>query len=119
MLAGEDLVTDLNDQLVALVVEPPAGMVGIGGGFLQDGVGGYHLARDQVLADAEVLERALGLRAPELVGGTSTSPRLSVSLRTPVASPHRYLHSRFSPFVFPRDRRAHAARATAPASPPV
>ena len=69
MLAGEDLVADLNDQLVALVVEPLAGMVGVGGGFLQDGVGGDHLARDQILADAEVLERALGLRAPELVGG--------------------------------------------------
>ena len=39
MLAGQNLVADLNDQLVALVVEPPAGMVGIGGGFLQNGVG--------------------------------------------------------------------------------
>ena len=43
-------------------------MVGDGGGPLQDRVGSDHLARDQVLADAEVLKRALGLRAPELVG---------------------------------------------------
>ena len=35
MLAGEDLVADLNDQFVALVVEPLAGVVGDGGGFLQ------------------------------------------------------------------------------------
>ena len=68
VLAGEDLVADLNDQLVRLVVEPLAGMVGVGGGFLQDGIGGDHLARDQILADAEMLERALGLCAPELVG---------------------------------------------------
>ena len=38
MLAGKDFVADLNDQLVALVVEPLAGMVGFGGGFLQDRV---------------------------------------------------------------------------------
>ena len=44
-------------------------MVGVGRRLLQDGVGGDHLARDQVLADAEMLERALRLRAPELVGG--------------------------------------------------
>ena len=69
MLAGEDFVADLNDQLVALIVEPLAGMVGVGGGFLQDGVGGDHLARNQILADAEMFERALGLRAPQLVGG--------------------------------------------------
>ena len=68
MLAGENLVAHLHDQLVPLVVEPLAGMVGIGGGFLQDGVGGDHFARNQILPDAEVLERALGLRAPELVG---------------------------------------------------
>ena len=67
--AGKDLVADLNDQPVLLVVEPLAGMVGDGGGFLQDGVGGDHLSRDQIRADAEVLKRALGLGAPELVGG--------------------------------------------------
>ena len=67
MLAGEDLVTGLNDQLVPLVVEPPAGVVGIGGGFLQSGVRGNHLARDQILPDAEMFERTLRLRAPQLV----------------------------------------------------
>src|SRR5262249_38668480 len=36
--------------------------------LLQDGVGGDHLSWDQVLADAEVLQRALRLRTPELVG---------------------------------------------------
>ena len=68
MLAGQDLVADLHDQAVRLVVEPLAGMVGVGRRLLQDGVGGDHLARDQVLADAEMLERPLGLRAPQLVG---------------------------------------------------
>ena len=67
MLAGKDLVADLTISLKALVVEPPAGMVGDRGGFLQSGVGGDHLARNQILADAEVLKRALGLGAPELV----------------------------------------------------
>ena len=43
-------------------------MVGVGGGFFQDGVGADHLAGHQVPADAEMFERTLGLRAPELVG---------------------------------------------------
>src|SRR5580692_1814453 len=64
MLASEDFVTNLNDQLVALVVEPFARMVGIGGCFLQRGKRSDHLARDQILAYAEVFQRALGLRSP-------------------------------------------------------
>jgi hypothetical protein len=64
MLAGEYLVTDLNDQLVALVIEPLTRMVGVGSGLLQNGVGGNHLARNKILADAEVLEGTLGLGAP-------------------------------------------------------
>jgi hypothetical protein len=38
MLAGEDLVANLNDQLVALVIEPLACMVRVSSGFLQIGV---------------------------------------------------------------------------------
>ena len=68
MLAGQDLVADLDDQAMRLVVEPLAVMVGVGRGLLQDGKGRDHLARDEVLADAEMLERPLGLRAPQLVG---------------------------------------------------
>ncbi len=67
VLAGEDFVAGLDDQLVLLVAEPLAGMVCRSSGLLQDGIGGDHLARNQVLADAEVLERPLGLRAPQLV----------------------------------------------------
>ena len=39
MLAAQNFVADLNDQFVALAVELLPGMVGIGCGFLQDGVG--------------------------------------------------------------------------------
>ncbi len=71
VLAGQDLVAGLEDQLVRRVVEPLAGMVRIGAGLLQGRVGGDHLARHQVLADAEMLQRPLRLRAPELVGGNA------------------------------------------------
>src|ERR1700722_15944811 len=71
MLAAQDLVADLNDQSMRPVVETLAGMVGIGRGLLEDGVGGDHLARDQVPPDAEVLERALRLGAPEFVAGNT------------------------------------------------
>ena len=67
MLNREDFVAGLNDQLVALIVEPLAGIVGIGGSFFQGGVGGDHFTGNQIFADAEVLKRALSLRAPELV----------------------------------------------------
>ena len=67
VLAGEDLVARLHDQRVPLIVEPLAGMVGCGSGFLQDRIRGDHLPRNQVLADAEMLEGALRLSTPELV----------------------------------------------------
>src|SRR5437879_8298256 len=61
MLAGEELVASLNNQLVTLIVEPFAGMVGGGSRFLQGGVGGDHFAGNQIAANAEMLERAPGL----------------------------------------------------------
>jgi hypothetical protein len=71
MLSGKNLVADLDDQLMALVVKSLAPMVGIGGGLLHDGVCGNHLPRNQVFADAEVLERPLRPGAPEFVGRNS------------------------------------------------
>jgi hypothetical protein len=68
MLAGEDLVTNINDQLVTLVIEPLARTVRISRGLLQDGVRRDHLAWNQIFADAEMLKRALGLGAPESIG---------------------------------------------------
>ncbi len=56
MLAGQDFIADLNDQLVDPVIEPFAGVVCIGRGFLQGRIGRDHLARDEILADAEMLE---------------------------------------------------------------
>ncbi len=64
VLSGENFVAGLNDQFVTLIVEPLARVVRDGGGFLQRGIGGDHLARHQIFADAEMLERALGLSAP-------------------------------------------------------
>src|ERR1700730_3639980 len=46
-------------------------MVGVRRRLFQDGVGGDHVARRQILADAEMLKRTLGLRAPKLVGGNT------------------------------------------------
>ncbi len=69
MLACEDFVTGLNDQFVALIVKSLAVAVCDGGCFLQGSVGRDHLAWNQVLPDAEMFERTLGLSAPELVGG--------------------------------------------------
>jgi hypothetical protein len=53
MLPSEDLITDLNDQLVAPVIEAFASMVCIGRGLLQNGVRGDHLARDKIPANTE------------------------------------------------------------------
>src|SRR4030095_8445763 len=71
MLASEDFVASLNDQLVLLIFEPLAGMICRGSSLLQDGIGRDHLTRNQIFADAEMLKRALCLGPPELVGGDS------------------------------------------------
>ena len=43
-------------------------MVRVGRSFLKNCVRGNHLARNEVLANTEVLKGALGLSAPEPVG---------------------------------------------------
>ena len=67
MLPGEDFIANLHDQLVTLIVQPLASVIRGGSGFLQGGIGGDHFAWNEVSADAEMLERALGLSAPQLV----------------------------------------------------
>src|SRR5271154_3594184 len=67
MLAGEDFVAHARDKFVSLTIEATAGTVCRSRSPLQDGIGGDHLTRHQILADAEVLERALRLRAPQFV----------------------------------------------------
>src|SRR6516165_5734987 len=49
------------------IVQPPARVVGVGRRFLQRCVSGDHLPWNQILADAEMFERALRLRPPKLV----------------------------------------------------
>jgi len=64
--AGDDLIADLNNQHVPLVVEPTACAICVGCSFLQDGVCRNHLARHQVLPNAEMFERPLRLCPPKL-----------------------------------------------------
>ena len=64
MPAGQDLVARLHNQLVHVGRKAAARQVDVGAGLLQHRIGADHLARHQVLADAEMLDRALGLRAP-------------------------------------------------------
>src|SRR5580658_8572273 len=67
MPAGKNLVTSATDQCPPLIVQAAAGMVRIGCSFFQNRVGGDHLPWYEIRSDGEVLKRALGLRAPELV----------------------------------------------------
>jgi hypothetical protein len=62
-----DFIAGLNDQIVPLIVEPLVVMVGDGGGFLLRRIGRDHLARDEILANAEMFKRTLGLGAPKFV----------------------------------------------------
>src|SRR5262249_34807686 len=67
MLPSQDLVTRLQNQFVALVVEALARVVRLRRSLLQNRVGSDHLARHQVRTDAEVFQRALRLSAPQFV----------------------------------------------------
>ena len=68
MAASKNLLTDTCYQRVDLMWQPATSVVCGGGGAFYDRIGSDHFARDQVTADAEMLQRALGLRAPKLVG---------------------------------------------------
>jgi hypothetical protein len=68
VLASKDFVANLDNQFVALIVEPLAVVIGNGGGLLQRSVGRNHLTGNQIFPDAKMLERTLGLGAPEFVG---------------------------------------------------
>src|SRR5262249_54803178 len=81
VLAGEDLVADLDDQPVSLGAETAAGEIGVGCGLLEDRERVDELPGDEVLSDAEVLERALGLGAPQLVCGNADLSQ-AVAFRT-------------------------------------
>src|SRR5215469_11148197 len=67
MLASEDLIAGMSDEFVLLIAQPLAIVVGDGSSLLQNGVSGDHFAGDQILANAEMFERALSLSTPELV----------------------------------------------------
>src|SRR5215467_15468465 len=67
MLASEDLIAGMSDESVLLIAQPLAIMIGNGGGFLQNGVSADHFAGNQILANAEMFERALSLSTPEFV----------------------------------------------------
>jgi hypothetical protein len=68
VLPCENFVADLNDQIMALLVEAFSREIGVCGSFFQNGIGRDHFAGDQVLSYAEMFERALRLCAPKLVG---------------------------------------------------
>ena len=68
MPACENFVTDGHDELVLRGGEASTREVGVGGGFFQDREGGDEFTRNQVRADAEILQRALRFCAPEFAG---------------------------------------------------
>ncbi len=67
MLAGENLVACLNDQVVLLVAQSFTVVVGNRGGLFQDRIRRDHLAGNEILTNAEMLEGTLGLCTPELI----------------------------------------------------
>src|SRR6202048_5504509 len=57
MLTVQNLVAGLHDQLVALIVEPFAVVVGYGSCLLQNGIGGDYLTGNPNPFEAEVVVR--------------------------------------------------------------
>jgi hypothetical protein len=73
-LAGEDLVRGADDELGLVAREVAIGCVHQGAGLLQLPEGAHHLDRHLVVADCEVMQGALGLRAPVAIGGDVDRP---------------------------------------------
>jgi hypothetical protein len=89
VLTGQDLIASLRHQLIALIVEPLSGKVDDRGGFLQRRIGRDHLARDEIMADAEMLQRPLRLPGPQLIRRDLNDTDLSVSFLMLVISMSR------------------------------
>src|SRR5208283_1176735 len=68
MHSREDFVANPDNQIPLLLCKPAAALVSQCRRFLKDGISVYQFARHQVVTDAEVLERTLCLRTPQLVG---------------------------------------------------
>jgi hypothetical protein len=68
MAAGKNLLTDTCDQDVDPIRQPTTSVVRGSGGAFYDRIGSDHFAGHQVATDAEMLQRALSLRPPKLVG---------------------------------------------------
>jgi len=74
VLTRQDLVADLENQFEGSVVQPAPGMVSGCRRALEGRVRRDHFSRDQVPAYAEMLERTLGLSAPQPIGGNTDLP---------------------------------------------
>jgi len=56
VVAGENLIARLENELVLVVVQPRAVVVGVRCALFQSRVRRNHLAGDEIVADAEVLQ---------------------------------------------------------------
>ena len=110
--AGEDLVGGRDDQVRQRPVQQAAIRVLHRGGLLEEGESAHHLHRHAVrrrIADREVMQRPLGLRAPIAVGrDLDGSDR--VGLGSGVG--HR------DPFILPRHETGDASGAARSGPPP-
>ena len=68
MLAGENLIGDLFDQLADLGAEAAVALVDAGGGFFDQAQGVNHRQRHDLLTAGEIAQGALGLGAPVRLG---------------------------------------------------
>src|SRR5262249_51574154 len=79
VFACEDFVAGLHNQPISLSVEPLTVVIRNRCSLLESGVRCDHFMRNDILANTEMLQRALRLCTHNLSAGTSTTPRLSVS----------------------------------------
>ena len=73
-LAVGDVLRHRDDGLGAPLVEAAEIAIDLGGGALDQAERVHDLDRHAFAADAEIMQRAFGLRAPELVGGDIERP---------------------------------------------
>ena len=68
-LARDHFIARLHDELRLVGGQLAEILIDQRGGFLEDAERANHLARHDVVADIEMKQRALCLRAPVLIGG--------------------------------------------------
>jgi hypothetical protein len=86
ILICQNFIAISGDQIALRRNQAPGALIHQRGTLLRIGIGRDHFPPNQILADREVLKRALGLRTPQLIRGNRDRAKAACSTRVVVSA---------------------------------